>query len=261
MKITFKIIGICIMLLLFLSSSIQASVSPNNTDITKKKFSFIKTLFSNDAKPPEQPESGPGGSNYSHYGVKKTRHGFGGQRYWIFEPYGPKPDSAPVIVFNHGFTAINPIIYREWIYHLVKRGNIVIYPRYQQYIFRGSEHYATNAVNAVKQAIQHLQNTGSIQLELEHFAITGHSLGAGITMYMAAVAQQQELPIPKAIMPVQPFLRTEYNINLSKISEETLMLVVVGENDTVVGNHSAKYIFYNTSQIPLSQKDYIEGFE
>jgi len=50
--------------------------------------------------PPDQPTDGPGGSNYSHYGVRKTRYGFGGHKYWIFEPYGPKPESAPLIVFK-----------------------------------------------------------------------------------------------------------------------------------------------------------------
>lgn len=257
MKTKIKILFIYSVIFLFLLSSIQASLPRIQTNQKENDTNLIQMIESTDPKPPEQPDSGPGGANYSHFGVKKTRHGFGGQRYWIFEPYGPKPESAPVIVFNHGFTALNPIIYREWIYHLVKRGNIVIYPRYQQFLFRGGQDYANNAITAVQQALQHLQNTGSIQLELENFAITGHSLGGGITMYMAAVAQDHGLPIPKAIMPVQPFLRTEYAAQLSNISEDTLMVVLVGEDDTVVGNYSGKYIFYNTPQIPLSQKQYI----
>ena len=35
------------------------------------------------------------------------------------------------------------------------------------------------------------------------------------------------------------------------------MLVIVGENDTVVFNYSALPIFYDTTGIPLDQKDYI----
>lgn len=207
--------------------------------------------------PPDQPTDGPGGSNYSHYGVRKTRYGFGGHKYWIFEPYGPKPESAPLIVFNHGFTAINPICYREWIHHLVKRGNIVVYPRYQSGLFLGFSQFNSNAINAVKDAIQTLQNGNHILPELDKFAITGHSLGGGITANMAAQAADKGLPVPKAIMPVQPAVWDEEGVDFANISPETLMLVVVGEDDTTVGNMSGKVIFENTTQIPLSQKDFV----
>lgn len=207
--------------------------------------------------PPGQPEDGPGGSNYSHFGVRKSRYGFGGHRYWIFEPYGPEPETAPLIVFNHGFTALNPIFYREWIHHIVKRGNIVIYPRYQPGIIRGQSKFNDNAIQAVKQAIQVLQNGNHIQPDLDKFAITGHSLGGGITANMAAQAAEEGLPIPKAIMPVQPYILYEEGVDFASIPHETLMLVVVGENDTVVGNTSGRIIFENSTQIPLSQKDFI----
>ena len=55
---------------------------------------------------PDQPTSGPGGSDYLHFGVRKSRYGYGGNRYWIFEPYGPKPESAPLVVFLHGWGAL-----------------------------------------------------------------------------------------------------------------------------------------------------------
>jgi hypothetical protein len=206
---------------------------------------------------PDQPTSGPGGSEYPHLGVKKSRYGYGGNRYWIFEPFAPKPESAPVIVFNHGFTALHPICYREWIHHIVKRGNIVIYPRYQKGFFRGFTDYNSNAINAVKNAIETLQNGRHIPPDLDKFAITGHSLGGGLTANMAAQALEEGLPIPKAIMPVQPAVVYEDGIDFADIPAGTLMLVVVGQNDTVVGNESGKYIFDKTTQIPLSQKDFV----
>jgi len=46
-------------------------------------------------------------------------------------------------------------------------------------------------------------------------------------------------------------------IDLSKISNKTKMLVIVGEDDDVVGNYSAKIIFNNTNKIPLSNKDFV----
>jgi len=213
-----------------------------------------------DPTQPEQPTSGPGGSDYPHHGVEKYRYGYGGNRYWIFEPKVPKPDSAPLIVFNHGWCALHPFFYSEWIHHIVKRGNIVVYPQYQKGFFRETDKYTSNAINAVKDAIEILQNGKHVTPELDKFAITGHSVGGGLTANMAALALDEGLPFPKAIMPVQPAImadRYEERVNFSDIPADTLMLVVVGEDDIAVGNGSGKIIFNNATQIPLSNKDFI----
>jgi len=207
--------------------------------------------------PPDQPPSGPGGSDYAHNKVIKTRYKWGAHQYWIFEPDDPKPEYAPLIVFNHGWTAIFPIFYKEWIYHIVKKGNIVVYPRYQFGIYIGFRNFYSNAAQAVKDAIEELENGNHVSPELDKFAIVGHSLGGGITAYMAADASFLGLPIPKAIMPVQPAIPFGSSVDLGKISNETIMLVIVGENDTVVGNVSGKIIFNNSYQVPLSQKDFV----
>lgn len=204
--------------------------------------------------PPDQPTSGPGGSEYIHNQVDEYRYKWGAREYWIFEPSDPKPESAPLIVFNHGWLAIHPIAYRAWIDHIVKRGNIVVYPRYQ----RGAmSNFNTNAINAVKDALITLESGNHVRPQLDKFAIVGHSLGGGITASMAAQAEDAGLPIPKAIMPIQPAFPFFMAAGLSKISDETLMLVVVGKDDHLVGSNSAKIIFKNTPQIPLSQKDFV----
>ena len=206
---------------------------------------------------PEQPISGPGSSDYSHSLVIKTRYKRGEQLYWIFEPLMPKPESAPLIVFNHGWSAMHPIIYRAWINHIVKKGNIVVYPRYQKGLVRGFENFTSNAINAVKDAIETLSKGWHVRPELDKFAILGHSLGGGITANMAALAEEKGLPIPKAIMPVQPYVNSFDTADFSKISNNTIMLVIVGEDDQIAGNHSARIIFENTTQIPLSRKDFV----
>lgn len=231
----------------------QKSQSYNATDISL----HLNISFLGDPTPPEQPTDGPGGSNYSHYGVRKSRYDYGPHQYWIFEPYGPEPESAPLIVFNHGWSAIHPICYREWIHHLVKRGNIVIYPRYQRGLYFGFNDFYDNAVNAVKNAIKTLQNGAHVQPELDKFAITGHSLGGEFTAVMATEAEEVGLPIPKAIMPVQPALVSFESVDFGDIPAETYMLVVIGEEDTVVGTEPGKIIFENATEIPLSQKDFI----
>jgi len=206
-------------------------------------------------KPPQQPPTGPGGSNYSHANVLVQSYGEGVLQYWIFEPTDPKPATAPIIVFNHGWGAMVPFWYQNWITHIVKRGNIVVYPRYQQsWSPYGFSHFYSNAITAVKNALNELDQGDHVKPELDHFAIVGHSMGGGITCDMAALAESEGLPLPKAIMPIQAAL---WRTNLSLIPGSTLMLVIYGEDDPLVKKWMEKQIFYGTEKIPLENKDFV----
>ena len=110
-------------------------------------------VSSQSATPPSQPQTGPGGKQYVHASVTKNRYGKGGQEYWIFEPDSPKPRTAPVIVFLHGWGGMNPLYYGAWVDHLVKRGNIVIYPRYQANLLTSINDFTPNTISAVKDAV------------------------------------------------------------------------------------------------------------
>jgi hypothetical protein len=88
--------------------------------------------FSQSVLPPLQSIRGPGSTDYAHAGIRMLDNGDQVDGYWLFEPTLPTPDSAHVIVFLHGYGAYNPMIYGKWIKHLVRNGNIVIYPRYQK---------------------------------------------------------------------------------------------------------------------------------
>ena len=207
---------------------------------------------------PAQPTTGPGGSNYSFGAVRQTQYNSGAHEFWIFEPTDPAPASAPLIVFNHGWSALYPTFYKAWVDHLVRHGNIVVYPRYQFGLVIGLRFATQYAIDAVKQAITILQQGDHVRPDLGKFAIVGHSLGGGITAEMAALANTSGLPVPKAVMPVQPFVRPFTMItNFSGIPSTALLLVVVGENDTIAGNQSGKLIFATATNVPLSQKDYV----
>jgi len=253
MKIKYiRILTFCIVFTFCVISFQVGSKKTSNEISIKDDISYL-----DDPTPPKQPTDGPGGSNYSHFGVRKSRYGYGSNQYWIFEPYGPEPQSAPLIVFNHGWSAIFPIFYRAWINHLVKRGNIVIYPRYERGLYLGFNRFYENAVDSIKDGINTLQNGAHVQPELDKFAIVGHSLGGEFTANMASEAQDLGIPIPKAVMPVQPCLLGFEDVDFGDIPSETLMLVVVGEDDTVVGIDPGRIIFENSTQIPYVQKDYV----
>ncbi|HUJ79439.1 MAG TPA: alpha/beta hydrolase fold domain-containing protein [Nitrospiria bacterium] len=212
------------------------------------------------AAPPGQPPTGPGSSQAPHAGVSKHQYGEGALGYWIYTPTQPVPAKAPVILYLHGWNGQNPFYYGGWIEHLVKRENIVIFPVYQESKRDEPERMIQNAIQGTKDAIERLEQSGPVQPELDKFAIVGHSLGGGLTAQIAARAEAAGLPVPKAIMPVEPGWRggSDYpTAPLAKIPPSTLMLVIVGDDDQFAKTRQAKPIFDLTKQIPPDHKRYI----
>ena len=128
--------------------------------------------------PPGQPVCGPGGADYHHDEIATSIHGEGGTQYWLYLPASPTPVAAPLIVFGHGWAAMDPYPYQPWIDHIVKRGNIVVYPRYQADLTTPSEEMTPNAIASVKDAIDRLQGAGPVEPDLERFAAVGHACHA-----------------------------------------------------------------------------------
>ena len=214
--------------------------------------------------PPTQPAAGPGGSDYPFADISMHRYGEADGQYWIFEPASPTPKSCALIIFNHGWSAMSPNIYGAWIKHLVRRGNIVIYPRYQAALLTPMINFTPNAVAAVKAALVELQGNNHVKPELDRVAIVGHSMGGAITANLAALALAQGLPVPKAICCVEPgnhargiLLIHMPMADLGKISPDTLVQVIVGEDDRLAGDDTAKMIFAHINQVPDQKKDYV----
>jgi dienelactone hydrolase len=226
---------------------------------------FSLTILSSQSRsptPPEQPAAGPGGKQYVHTSVTKNRYGKGGQEYWIFEPDAPKPAAAPVVVLLHGWGGMNPLYYGAWIDHLVKRGNIVIYPRYQGSLLTPIKEFTPNTLQAIKAAIETLQTEpGHVKADLNKFATVGHSVGGLLAASVAALAKESGLPQVRAVMSVEPGI-TEAPINipladLEKIPAETLLLAVAGDQDTLVRDVDAKRVYYESTRVPAANKDYV----
>lgn len=216
------------------------------------------------ATPPAQPRTGPGGTAYVHKKVTKNVYGAGADQYWLYEPSEPAPTSAPVIVFLHGWGATNPRSYGGWIDHLVRRGHIVIYPRYQEQWRYPPGQIATNAARAVASAIQRLKDGTHVAPELDKVAYVGHSAGGQTAANLAAMAGKAGIPLPRAVMCVQPGkswgkvekIRIPL-VALSNMPAGVLLLTVVGDKDTIAGDTDAKRIFNETPQISLTNKNYI----
>jgi acetyl esterase/lipase len=212
--------------------------------------------------PPAQPDNGPGGKQNLHAAVIKNRYGQGPKEYWIYEPDKPKPTRAPVVIFLHGWGGTNPLYYGAWIDHIVKRGNIVVFPRYQASILTRREDFIPNTIDAIKVALQRLQTEpGHVRPDLDKVATVGHSLGGVLAASVAALAQESALPRVRAVMSVEPGLtRSPANVpmpDLKKIEKETLLLSVAGDRDTLVDDYDAKRIFYESSRVSEENKDFV----
>ena len=222
----------------------------------------LPILSSQTPTPPVQPATGPGGKQYAHTSVIKNRYGKGGEEYWIFEPDSPKPASAPLIVFLHGWGGMNPLYYGAWIDHLVKRGNVVVYPRYQASLLTPIKEFTPNTLHAIKDAIERLQTeTGHVKVDFNKFAAVGHSVGGLLAASVAALASEAGLPPVRAVMSVEPGI-TESPINipladLGKMPAETLLLAVAGDQDTLVRDVDAKRVYNESTRVPAANKDYI----
>jgi acetyl esterase/lipase len=213
---------------------------------------------------PMQPATGPGGTEYRHTKLVQTVQGHGGTQYWIFEPGGPAPTNAPVVIFLHGWAAMYPRLYDQWIVHLVRRGNIVIYPRYQGYLATLAREFTSNTVVAVQLALRELETGQHVRPDLERVAVVGHSIGGTMAANLAALAGQENLPALKAVLCIEPGDSTVTNkltnypkADWSKIPATTLLLTVVGEDDETTRDMHAKLIYLGTPQIPVENKNYI----
>lgn len=198
---------------------------------------------------------------YPHDKVKRYELGEGPRSYWLFEPDDPKPERAPVVVFLHGWFAVNPAFYGAWIDHLVRTGRSVIFPRYQNDVGTLPGEFLPNANAAIRDALGVLDSGPKhVRPDLNCFALIGHSAGGNLAAQIAAVAADPHAGLPPvkvivALMPGEVLPSREPK--LDRIPASTLLLVAVGEDDLLVGDVRGRQIFTQTSAIPRSRKRFV----
>jgi dienelactone hydrolase len=211
---------------------------------------------------PANPGRGQSEPATAHRAFKRYEIGQGPKSYWIFEPDNPKPEGrAPVVVFLHGWFAVNPGFYGAWIDHLVRDGRIVIFPRYQNDVGTLPQDFLPNALEAIRDALGVLHDgVGHVRPDPGRFALIGHSAGGNLAAQIAAVAADthSEIPLPQALITAMPGeIVPMRQPSLSRIPASTLLIVMVGEEDLVVGDHRGRQIFAEATAIPRSRKRFI----
>ena len=202
----------------------------------------------------QAPSEGPGSTSYQHDSVIVYDYAQKQDGYWLFEPALPRPEAAPIVVFIHGYGGYNPMIYGQWIRHLVRQGNVVIYPRYQKTMTLPSpKKFATNVVTAIHEALDTLATPAHINPITANFSMVGHSYGGAIAADITVHWQEHKIPEPKAIFlcapGTGPFKASRLE-SYSQLPAELLLLVMIQENDYVVGDNMGKRIFETATNTP-----------
>src|SRR5215217_6474941 len=161
---------------------------------------------------PAQPKSGPGGSDYSHGGWRVSAGGRGADAWYVFEPVRPRPAKAPLAVVMHGYFEYAGYgqMY-ELIRHTVRKGSIVIYPRWQTGLVDPCPGpfdigpCMTSAARAIRGALAYLHARASrVQPQLRRTSYLGFSFGGIITANLANRYRMLHLPRPRAVYLEDP---------------------------------------------------------
>ena len=87
----------------------------------------------------------------------------------------------------------------------MRSGQIVIFPRYQADRLTPPADFLANALSAVRDALDVLETSPvHIRPDRRRFALIGHSAGGNLAAQMAAVAAENGLPLPRAVVAVMP---------------------------------------------------------
>jgi|YelNatPaOPRAMG01_1025707.scaffolds.fasta_scaffold01455_13 hypothetical protein len=213
---------------------------------------------------PLQPTAGYGSNNYKFKTVIKINCDDGSKGFWLYLPENPHPDSAAVVVFNHSYGAYNPMCYGAWINHLVRRGNIVIFPRYQKNLLGQPSEYTANDAAAIIRAIDTLHaHRFYTQPELDNLFIAGHSFGGVIAANLASEYSKYFLPKPKGIFLACPGTEGYDSGRISSYSDidsSIKMIIIIEHDDNNVDSSFALELFNTSKLISPSNKNLIYHF-
>lgn len=227
-------------------------------------FAFILLLSSGAAvaaTPPQQPEQGPGGRDYQKMAIIKRAVGKAVAPVFVFHADNKPEMARPVIVFFHSWGGNNPQYYGKWFEHLAQKGNLVLFPRFQE-VNRTKPADATSlASEALRDALEALADDPKARPDIKRIAYVGHLAGSIVALDLAAYAGERQLPAPKLILNLIPGgIAKEKDTrgiplpDLAKIDEGTLLITMSGDREHLAADRVARLIINETTGIPARNK-------
>ena len=217
----------------------------------------------------QQPNCGPGSSQYLHDSVLFYNYADQEDGFWLFEPAMPRPEKSNFIVFLHGYGGYNPMIYGQWIKHLVRKGNTVVYPRYQKTVFSPSpKKFSENVTTAIKAALSLAEKKSAHQqIDTSGFCLIGHSYGGIIGAEITINWKDYGIPKPKGLFLCAPGPGPFHSGKLDsyeQMPQDLNLLIMVNENDYIVGDEMGIKIFETATNTPRrnlirQQIDFVNG--
>jgi acetyl esterase/lipase len=181
------------------------------------------------------------GDAFAPAGAERIDVGSGPRGAAIFRPRDAVL-AGPVVVFLHGWLAVEPASYGPWIGHLVRAGATVIYPAYQEAPFLDTVSPLPNTLVALRLAFER------VRVPRGRLVVVGHSAGGALAADYAASAQAAGLPVPAAVFSVYPGrslrgipLRIP-TVSARNIRAGTRVLAYASTKDRVVGTRTARTI-------------------
>ena len=149
------------------------------------------------------------------------------------------------------------MVHAEWITHLVRKGNIVVYPKYQDDLDTPTDSFMYYAAEAIKISIDEMQGVGYVKPRLNNFAMIGHSYGGAISANLTYLYASYGLPQVKALMVAQGYYGTDMLLpSYQNFPYNTKIQLVVGADDTTVDSTFARLLMDSAIVDPL-YKNYI----
>jgi acetyl esterase/lipase len=139
-----------------------------------------------------------------HGAVLVLMHGEGAGRVYVFLPQAPALTGAvPVVLFHHGWQGMDPKNYGALIDHLVREGEAVIFPVYQDSAQTSPQVIVGNAAAGDRAGLG-LLAARHLTADPQKILYFGYSMGAAISLDLALSPADFGLPAPRALVLLAP---------------------------------------------------------